>query len=43
MALLGVLLALARIQTGGLLVPILMHSSAVVIGLSLNWVVAQWE
>lgn len=42
LASLGVLLALARIRTGGLAVPILMHSSAGVFGLSLDWVVTHW-
>ncbi|MBM5458655.1 CPBP family intramembrane metalloprotease [Pseudomonas sp. P66] len=42
MGALGVLFALARIRTGGLAVPILMHSSAAVFGLSLNWIVGQW-
>lgn len=38
---LGLAMAIARIQTGGILVPVIMHGCAEVIGLSADWVMGQ--
>lgn len=39
---LGIILAIARVRTGGLLIPVLLHSSAEVIGMSTDWAIGQW-
>lgn len=39
---LGIILALARIRTGGILVPMVLHGSAEIIGLTTDWLLGQW-
>lgn len=38
----GLILAFARVRTGGILVPVLLHSSAEVIGMTTDWAIGQW-
>ncbi|WP_017904139.1 CPBP family intramembrane glutamic endopeptidase [Pseudomonas asplenii] len=39
---LGVILSVARIQSGGLLLPLVLHSLAEVVGMSADWLLAQF-
>ncbi|WP_457363033.1 CPBP family intramembrane glutamic endopeptidase [Pseudomonas sp. TE3610] len=42
LAVIGVALAIARLKTGGVVVPIVMHCSAEVAGMVTDWMSAQW-